>query len=152
METINKDQIKSIHILLAKRKDPADAKNEMKRWFQVESTKDLTYKQANEAIVILGGEKFVNHEHIRYGRFQLDNLKHRKILSLCKEIGWTTINPNTKRIVADIERLGSWLKKYGFLHKPLIQYDNTDLSKLIKQFENVVDHHLSTPKPCQPPK
>lgn len=93
-----------------------------------------------------------NYEHIKYGKFKPGNSKHYKLLSLCMEIGWTTVNPTTKRVVADIERLGAWIKKYGFRHKPLLKYDNRDLSTLIAQFEEVVKHHLSTPKPCQPPK
>lgn len=93
-----------------------------------------------------------NYEHIRYGKFTPGNRKHYKLLYLCREIGWTTVNPDTKQVVADIERLGAWIKKYGFLHQPLQKYDYKDLSILITQFQEVVKHHLSTPKPCQPPK
>lgn len=94
-------------------------------------------------------EKQQKYEHLRYGRFTHGNAQHYRLLSLCREIGWLTMNPKTIQLVPDIQRLGAWLKKYGHLHKPLQQYDRADLSILITQFEKVVDHHLSSPKPCQ---
>lgn len=149
MEIINKDQIKSIHILLAK-KDLIDVKKDyLHHWYGVDSTKSLSYDQANDMIKQLGGEPYVNYEHIKYGRFTAGNSQHYTMLNLAIEIGWTTIHPNTRRMIANIERMGGWIKQYGYLHKPLNQYTASELPKLIHQFKQVVKHHLNTPKPCR---
>ncbi|MGB0869499.1 MAG: hypothetical protein ACPGSD_07865 [Flavobacteriales bacterium] len=138
--TISKDQIRQIHVLLAKR-DLMDVKKDiLQRKFNIESTKQLTFKQANVLIVTLGGDPYVNYTHVNYGKFDFNNNQHRRILSICNQLGWTKINPKTNRVIADIEHLGAFIQESGYRKKPLLQYTPDETSKLIHQLENVLKH------------
>lgn len=109
---ITNQQIKIVHTLLPEvYKKDKEQKQELVYQFTGDhkktSTKDLTFKQANDMIVRFGG-KPVRYDH--WGLFDAKNTSHLKVLSLVQEIGWTIYNEKLKRNVADIYRLSEFLK------------------------------------------
>lgn len=142
MATITTKQIKQIHTLLpAHIKGNPEAKEDLIYQFTQNenklSTKDLTYQQANDLIVSLNG-KIASTPISQYGRFDRNNKQHLYLLSLCRQMGWVVFNKKQNKLFADIDRLGEWLKTTGYLKKPLMSYDSSELPKLVKQFEQVL--------------
>lgn len=68
---------------------------------------------------------------------RMDRMRKR-ILSMCYSIGWVTYDINESRHKVDMERLGAWLLKYGYLHKPLNDYTYLELPGLVTQVENLM--------------
>lgn len=57
----------------------------------------------------------------------------RKCFSIWHELGFET--PLGK---PDYPRIGSWMTKFSYLHKPLNQYKQNELPKLITQLESML--------------
>lgn len=141
MSTVTKHQIQIIHTLLP---EHIKQDRELKEAFVVQytqdpdktSTKDLTYEQAHEMMTYLTNGRHISANE--YGKFDYSKAQHRYIMSLCHQLAWVVFDPKLGRNVADIERLGTWLKKYGYLHKPLKKYTTNELPRLIKQMENML--------------
>lgn len=134
---ISPAQIRTIHTLLpAHLKDP-ELKAELVASFTEDparhSTKDLNFHEAEDLIYFLKTGKNATYAH--WATFDKANKQHRYILSLCHQIGW--VRPATGRMVADLESLGRWLRKYGYLHKSLQEYNSRELPKLVTQLEHV---------------
>ncbi len=147
MKQITPEQIKRIHTILPEvyRKDP-DLKGELVFQFTEDpdktSTKDMSFYQAQDMIHFLSTGK--SKDYSRYGRFKVTNKQHNYILSMCHQIGWVSFNDHLSRLVPDLSILGAWLHKYGYLHKPLMEYTETELPKLVTQFENMVKSKLTS--------
>jgi hypothetical protein len=139
MPAVTTQQIRIIHTLLPSHLREAEAKAELVASFtgddQRHSTKDLTTYEADELIYFLKTGKNATHAHLAV--FDLDNRQHRYLLSLCHQLGWVRAN-KSGRMVADLEALGRWLLRYGYLHKALKDYSLTELPKLVTQLENVL--------------
>lgn len=138
---IGKKQIQTIHTLLpAVYKQDKELKANLIYQFTEDntktSTKDLTEQQADELIWFLKTGKRMDMSS--YALFDNNNQQHLYMLSLCHQIGWVDFNDKLNRMVADLNTLGTWLQKYGYLHKALKQYTNKELPKLVSQFENFV--------------
>jgi len=138
---ITNQQIKIIHTLLPDvYKKDKEQKQELIYQFTNDydktSTKNLTFTQANDMIIRFGG-KAVGYDH--WGLFDVKNGSHRKVLSLCQEIGWTIYNDNQKRNVADIYRLSEFLKsKKCPINLPLKKMTPLQISrKLIPALEGI---------------
>lgn len=133
-------QLKILHAILPPNlRADADLKKEFIASFSEEgheSSKDLTTYEADEVIYFLKNGK--NLKFGTYAIFDGNNHQHRYILSLAQQLGWQTFNKKLNKNVADLESLGSWLRKYGYLHKPLKQYNPSELPKLVTQLENVL--------------
>jgi hypothetical protein len=142
---ILKEQIIKIHALLPKHvKYDKDLKADFIASFtgsaDKTSTKDLTFEQANQVITYLGGSAVVPASMASYAKFDNSIKTHRTLLSVCFDLGWVEFNQNLKRNVADLHKLGSWLKSTGYLHKPLMEYTTAELPKLVNQFQNVLNN------------
>lgn len=145
MDTITTEQIKKIHAILpAKIKASTEAKAELVSKFTEDetktSTKDLSKWQAEELIHFLKTGKVKDYAY--YANFDVKNKQHKYILSLCHQINWVVFSVNYQRLVPDLKRLGAWLHKYGYLHKPLMEYCAHDLPKLVTQFERLVKTNI----------
>ena len=114
------------------------------------SIADLTAAEADDVIVMLDKVEnglmpaFNPHRNTptvpatgNYSRFDFMNTKHKYILSICHQLGWTVYNEEKKRSYVCMVSLSEWLKKYGYLHKPLMQYSDTELTILISQLEKI---------------
>ncbi len=91
------------------------------------SSKDLSFQEAGELISYL---KTLDHSH----------KMRRKIISMAHELGWhLPPSPNgegkgVRRI--DMNAINEWCKKYGFGKKELNEYTESELPKLVTQFQN----------------
>lgn len=108
---------------------------------RVRSTKELTSVELDALIRDLNQktkQKAAAHPvRVDPERVKANNMRKR-ILSLNYTLGWTTFDQQKLRHVVDMERLEAWLKKYGYLHKPLNDYTVKELPILVTQFENLV--------------
>lgn len=80
-----------------------------------------------------------------WGMFDASNGKHKYILSLLRQLGWETIDHQTGRSYADIERFGEWLQsEKAPVRKPLKSMDKpkptdpSETSITISALENMV--------------
>lgn len=143
MAQVTTAQIKKIHAIL-----PMEIKRdrEMKKSLIIQftgdqdktSTKDLTKSQAKLLIEKLNGNPSPAPKRKSWSSFDKNNQQHKYILSLCHQIGWVKYHHQQKRMVADLDQLSGWLKKYGYLKKPLMDYNNQELPTLINQLEKVL--------------
>ena len=138
---ITTKQIKIIHTILpVEIKDDTEAKAQLISQFtgseQKRSTKDLTSIQATELIQFLSTHNMPCMA--RYAYFDKTNKQHRYLLSMSIQLGWSKLHRG--KVIADLERLGSWIYKVGYLHIPLLEYKPEDLSRLVYQFEQVLQN------------
>ncbi len=78
-----------------------------------------------------------------WGMFNASDSKHKYILSLLRQLGWETINHQTGRSYADLERFGEWLQSgKAPVQKPLKEMDNPkpigETSIIITALESMV--------------
>lgn len=137
---VTTEQIKLIHVLMPTYlKKNFDEKHNVISQFTEDpakgSCKDLTSSQADDLIHWLQFGNRMSTDH--FAAFDKSNGKHKYILSLCHQIGWVKYSPSAKRNFVHLPSLGQWLHKYGYLHKPLKDYSNKEISKLIAQLEKV---------------
>ncbi len=74
-----------------------------------------------------------------WGLFDKTNSKHRRILSILRQLNWTVEHPRHGE-VADLKRLSDWLKSnLSPVNKPLLEMDNKiELPKIITALEGIV--------------
>ena len=134
-----KDQKRLIHCLTKDRK----LKSEMVQWATQDKSKtscnDLSFSQANLIIAQMGADPVLPPtDSDRYwGGFKKDNTKHLYILSLLRQLGWTTEVKG--QVFGDVERLGAFLKSNRSpVKKPLRKMNKTECSKIIHALEAMV--------------
>lgn len=138
---ITTEQIRHIHTILpAQIKGDPEAKADLISQFTGQadktSTRDLSATQAEELIYFLKTGKRPSRAH--YAAFDASNKQHMYILSICHQLGWVSYNAAQGRMLPDLEALGSWLHKYGYLHKTLKEYTTAELPALITQVERMM--------------
>lgn len=84
-----------------------------------------------------------NTDYLGYGKFDKTSKQHRYLLSLCMQLGWSLYNKNVQRNVADIVRLGRFIRHFGAIKKPLMEQSKQELQKTIYQFEQMVSKHFT---------
>jgi len=136
-------KIKRIHGLLPDMvKQDSEMKGDLVEQFTKDHHKrsctDLTNDQADALIERLSTPYQPKSETPRYSKFDFNNGQHKYILSMCYSLGWVKYHPLKKRNVADLQALGTWIEKYGYLKKPLMSYTAKELPKLVTQLENVL--------------
>ncbi len=101
------------------------------------SLKTLSYDEANKIIAAQTG-KPAKTENWAY--FDKRNEKHRVILSLLRQAGWTV--PNERHgTVPDLERFSNFLKGVKSpVKKPLKKMIDTELEKTIVALRGIVGH------------
>ncbi|MBA4133374.1 MAG: hypothetical protein C0525_01490 [Flavobacterium sp.] len=100
------------------------------------STNDLTFEQANMILKQLGQKP---HASIHWAAFDKTNTKHRAIISMMYQAGWTITDDNGKEI-PDLNRLNEWLHSSKCpVNKPLKEMDDqAEMPRLIKAFQGIV--------------
>ena len=89
-------------------------------------------------------KKFQEHRKTPayWGGFDVKNKKHRYILSLLHQMGWTVFRKRTKRdmrVLPDVVRFGEFLQSdKSPVKKPLRKMNKQELSKLITALENML--------------
>ena len=117
-----------------------ETKEEWVQWATADANKtscnDLTFEQANMILKQLGLKP---HESIHWAAFDKNNAKHRKIISLMYQAGWTVLNDDGKEI-PDLNRLNEFLHSSKCpINKPLKDFDDMhEMPRLIKAFSGIV--------------
>ncbi|MCF8327165.1 MAG: hypothetical protein K9I29_02640 [Bacteroidales bacterium] len=106
--------------------------------YGVKSTKELSEDALDELIAWLNG----NGKDYRFALFDNTNQQHRYLLSLCQQFGWVVFDEHRGRTIADLNRLGSWIRSRGHVKKPLRKQNVEELSTTIYQFEQMVKKHF----------
>lgn len=136
---ITKQQLKIIQTLLNKRFTDRQERLEFISDFfgmEIKSTKDLTEKQAFQLIRFLKEGKTIDNAF--FARFDPNNSQHLTVLARCHELGWVTLAVGGK-IVADLNRLGSWLiSKRSPVKKALMDMSHKEVSKVIFAIESMI--------------
>lgn len=65
------------------------------------------------------------------------NNQRRKIIALLTKLGYVTASNK-----ADMPRIYAWVEKYGYLNKPMNQYNSAELPKLVYQAESFYKSHI----------
>lgn len=78
----------------------------------------------------------------QWGRADFENSRHRYILSICYQLGWTRMHERLGRTVADNARLGRWLKTYGKYKKPLKKHHPEELGAVIMAMEKMLNNRV----------
>jgi hypothetical protein len=105
------------------------------------STKEMLYFEATELIKHL--EAFQKQEPIQkiptseQLKNQACDRMRKKIIAMLREIGYEKYSPAYNRNVADMDRIYKLINKVGYLEKPLNQYTDLELPKLVSQMESI---------------
>ncbi|CAI9429242.1 Regulatory protein RecX [Candidatus Ornithobacterium hominis] len=146
--TITKQQIKQLQTLCSKEFSDRDERLNFLSEFtgeQINSTKDLTERQAYEAIRFLNTGKNPNHSF--YALFDKENKQHTTILSLAHQLGWVQEN---KPYLVDLKTLGAWIISSKCpVRKPINQMNSKELSKVIFALQQVFEWKYSSPGPSK---
>ncbi|MCH4824274.1 hypothetical protein ML462_13950 [Gramella lutea] len=134
-----KEQKQAIYRLCGYQKD---TKEEYVQWVTGDvnktSTNDLSFEQANKIIKQAGGTPYKNKTD-NWAFFNKDNGKHKYILSLCRQLDWTTPDERFGKVV-DLNRLSEWLKSdKSPVKKPLKKMNARECSKIITALEGMID-------------
>lgn len=129
-----KEQKQLIHIKAPTR----DIKEEFVQWATGDvkciSCDDLNFEQANRILEKLGVRPF----KASWAKFDKNNSKHRRILSMMYQAGWTVYENG--REVPDLNCLNDWLHSSKCpINKPLMMMDDVhEMPRLIKAFSGIV--------------
>lgn len=105
------------------------------------STKDLSDFEIDGIISLICDEDDLN---LRFGSFEGGNRQHSYILSLCYELGWTRWKREGAKTVADLRRLGAFLRSdKAKVRKPLRQQNKKECQLTIYQLEQMVNKQHS---------
>ncbi|MFK5950172.1 MAG: hypothetical protein QM500_15515 [Methylococcales bacterium] len=110
----------------------------------VESTLGLSEKQLDGLNWWLESQlKWVDLKDYQFATFDFSNQQHKYILSLCQEYGWTVYDDKRGRNIADLNKLGKWIRYSSQSKKPLQQQDTKELQTTVYAFEQMAKKHFS---------
>ena len=122
-------KIQRFHAMLDKCK-LKDQKRNILNGQGAESTLDLSEMQLDSLIAWLDSQlEWVELKDYHFATFDFSNQQHRYILSLCQEYGWTVYNHKRGRTIADLNRLGAWIRHSSQCKKPLRQQNTKELQR-----------------------
>ena len=84
-----------------------------------------------------------NSDNLTFARFDKSNKQHMYLLSMCMQLGWSVYNNSVNRNVADLVRLGRWIKNFGAIKKPLLEQSKQELQKTVYQMEQMLAKHFA---------
>lgn len=122
---INGKQIQRIHTLLracnlqAQKKSIVYASCEGRS----ESTKDLTFDEAN---------LLINYLQAEANKYDGANQMRRKIMAICHNLKWENSDGSV-----NLETLNKWCLNHSYLKKELQEYTYNELPKLVSQVQRI---------------
>ena len=109
----------------------------------VESTLDLDEMQLDGLISWLDCQlQWSELKDYQFATFNFNNHQHRYLLSMCQEYGWTVFDHKRGRTIADLSKLGGWIRSSSQCKKPLQQQTGKELQTTVYQFEQMVKKHF----------
>lgn len=136
-----KEQKQAIYRLSEYRKD---IKEEWVQWATNDtakiSTNDLSFDQANQIIEKAGGTPYSKKgKGDNWAYFDKNDGQHKYILSLCRQLNWTTSHAKFGQVV-DLVRLSEWLKsRKSPVKKKLKDMDEKECSRIIAALEKMTE-------------
>jgi hypothetical protein len=142
MKSATKEQIKAINATLAKK-----GLMEEKASIIMQSTNGRT---GHSSELYLEEAKALLKSLLTTGQTPRQGSKNKmigKIFAMAHEIGWvgqkTSVNDKGQMFTAnDYSKVYAWIKKYGYLHKDIKQYEFNEIPKLLTQFEQGPYNHF----------
>lgn len=135
-----KQQKQLIHINAEDREHKA----ELVQWATGDENKtscnDLSFEQANDAMKVLGlgTHKKKRSKKDAFEGFRIKNDQHKYVLSLLRQIGWTTPHRKYGK-VADMPRFAKWLKsERSPVQKPLTIQTPQQTTTIINALESML--------------
>ncbi len=113
---------------------------------RTQSMRKLATWEMGELLDRLGGTQKSSSNDFQWARFDSGNRQHMYLLSLCYQYGWTRYSEKRQQTVADLNRLGRWIRLYSQVKKPLLEQDVRETQKTIYQFEQMVTKYYSRDK------
>lgn len=109
----------------------------------VESTLDLTEMQLDGLIAWLNSLlEWKDLNDYQFATFDLNNKQHMYLLSMCQQYGWTVYDHKRGRNIADLNKLGAWVRKCSKVKKPIQQQSTKELEVTLYQFEQMIKKHF----------
>lgn len=107
-------------------------------------TTHLSAMEAEELLSLLEklGGHTTDNDNITWGKFDANKKQHMYLLSMCQQLGWITYSHKLGRNIADIARLGRWVRNFGQVKKPLMEQSREELQRTIFQMEEMVRKHF----------
>lgn len=96
--------------------------------FRTESTKEMTFAEADDMIRYLQGEA---------NKDDGSNQMRRKILSVCHNLNWKKADGKV-----DLDVLDQWCLNHSYLKKRLMEYTYKELPKLVTQVQSMYSSML----------
>lgn len=132
-------KIQKFHVLL-KQLGIMHHKKDILAGYDVESTKELSNADMDDLIYYLEGNlKYYDYNNFQWGGFYGKNQQHMYILALCHQLGWTVFDESKNKTIADIQRLGGWIKSRCKIRKPLRHQSRRECQITIFQLEQILN-------------
>ena len=132
---INKGQITAIHVAKTTIKLDEETYRGLIMQYtngRSSSSKDMYWHEAKQLLDKLTGNN--SEACIR---------QRRKLIGMAHTMGWEIANvADPMKPKADMNRINNWCVKFGLGHKPLNDYNEKELPKLLTQFEAVLKSHI----------
>ena len=110
----------------------------------VESTLDLSEMQLDGLNWWLESQlKYVELKDYQFALFNIENKQHMYLLSMCQEYGWTSYDYKNGRTIADLNKLGAWIRHSSQCKKPLQQQNTKELQTTVFAMEQMVKKHFN---------
>lgn len=140
MKPATPKQVQAINILMAKQGLLPHKRDIIESYSggRTSSSKELYINEAGELLNYLTQQnKDVN----------VSSKLMAKLFAMCHEMKWipqtTVVEGNQVKIKKDYSQVHGWVKKYGYLKKPLRDYTYNELPKLVSQLEfNVYNPYI----------
>lgn len=138
MNGIEKNQVKQIYTLLGQQ-GLRGRKGDVVASFsggRTEHVSELTKQEAAQMIAKLN-EKNLEGFKAKSSRLIPGDAQRKKIIHYAHQMNYYDSHGRI-----DMARINQWCIKYGYLHKPLMQYRLNELPKLVTQFERIYIGYL----------
>ncbi|OKL40277.1 hypothetical protein [Pontibacter flavimaris] len=135
-------QNKKLHLLLNKAGLAAE-KPDLVAFYtngRTSSSRDMYFHEAQKLIVYL---ESITSNSASTPTDRADTMR-KKVIAICYELGWIepTDSPEERKI--NMAVIDGFLKKRGYIKKPLNEFTVRELPRLISQFEQILEHSKQT--------
>ena len=143
MKKRNEVQNRKLHLLLNKA-GLMEEKPELVSFYtngRTSSSRELSFQEAEKLIRYL--ESITQGKTAPTPADKADKMR-KKVISVCYELGWIepSDEPEERRI--NMAVIDSFLKQRGYLKKPLNDFTEKELPRLVTQFKQILEHSKLT--------
>lgn len=139
MKKRTETQNKKLHLLLSKA-GLNEEKPELVSFYtdgRTTSSRDLYFQEAEKLIKYLEG---ITQGSQPTAAEKADKMRKR-VIAICYELGWIEPTEDQEERKMNMAFIDSFLKRRGYLKKPLNQFTAKELPKLVTQFKQILEHN-----------